>query len=44
MYRYLANMIVATRREGLMARLAALAAEECDPAKAEILREALALR
>jgi hypothetical protein len=43
-YRYLASAIVASRREDLAARLQALAAHEPDRTKAEILRDALALR
>ena len=43
-YRYLASAIVASRREELVARLQALAAHEPDRTKAEILRDALALR
>lgn len=43
-YRYLVSMIVASRRDDRIAALTALAAEEKDHLKAEILREALALR
>lgn len=43
-YRYLVSTIIASRREDLIAPLAALAAEEEDRVKAEILQEALTLR
>ncbi len=43
-YRYLASMIVASRRDDVIARLEALAAREPDRLKAELLRDALALR
>ena len=43
-YRYLASAIVASRREDLVARLQAMEAQEPDRLKAEILRDALALR
>jgi len=43
-YRYLVSAIVASRREDLAARLQAMEAVEPDRLKAEILRDALALR
>lgn len=43
-YRYVVSVIVARRRKDLIAELAALAGDESDRVKAEILREALALR
>jgi len=43
-YRYLVSAIVASRREDLAARLQAMGASEPDRLKAEILRDALALR
>lgn len=43
-YRYLASVIVASRRDGLITRLEAMAADEPMRVKAEILRDALALR
>ncbi len=43
-YRYLVSAIVASRREDMVARLQAMEAVEPDRLKAEILRDALALR
>lgn len=43
-YRYVVSVIVARRRKDLIAELAALVGDEPDRVKAEILREALALR
>jgi len=43
-FRYLVSAIVASRRADLTARLEAMAANEPDRVKAEILRDALALR
>ncbi len=44
LYRYLANAIVAGRHAELIAGIGAMAGNERDPRKVEILREALALR
>lgn len=44
LYRYLVNAIIASRRESLIAAVVALADDEKDRTKAEILKQALELR